>query len=76
MTAPRAFCWLTKYVPLKPASFLATVSISPTMQRVNTVSGIFKISMLTNTLTTVMAEFASCGMLWLIICRSVSTSLV
>ena len=46
------------------------------MQRVSTVSGIFKISMLTNTLTTVMAEFASCGMLWLIICRSVSTSLV
>ena len=40
------------------------------------VNGIFRITMLTKTLTTVNALLIICGMLWLIICRSVSISLV
>ena len=55
---------------------MVTSSIIPTMTRVSTVSGTLSTTMETSTLTTVIALFSSCGMLWLIIWRRVSISLV
>ena len=45
-------------------------------QECTIVRGTFKSSMLTNTLTMVMMLFKNCGILWLIIWRSVSISFV
>ena len=46
------------------------------MARVSRVRGMFRIIMDTSTLTTVMEQLSSWGMLWLIIWRRVSMSLV
>ena len=51
-------------------------SIRHTITSVNPVSGRLRASMEQNTLTIVTAEETSWGMLWLIIWRSVSMSLV
>lgn len=67
LASPRAFCCFTKKFPESPATFLVTVIIIATMMRVVIVSGIFRISILTKTLTIVMALFSTCGILWLII---------
>ncbi len=60
----------------QPASFRLAVSIMATISRVTKVSGTFRISILTRTLTMVITLESSCGKLWLIIWRRVSMSLV
>ena len=65
-----------KYLPLWALIFLEQNSITPTMHMVRMVMGISSMTMLTKTETMVMTLETSCGMLWLIICRRVSTSLV
>ena len=70
------FCCDTKYLPESPVAFFVTKSMMATMIRVVTVSGTLKMIMLTRTLTIVIALFKNCGMLWLIICLSVSMSFV
>ena len=51
-------------------------SITATISSVTSVNGISSTSIQANTLTTVMALLIICGMLWLIIWRRVSMSLV
>lgn len=65
-----------KYFPLCPAAFLVPNIIIATMIIVTTVSGIFKINILTNTLMIVNPLLMICGILWLTICRRVSISFV
>ena len=50
--------------------------MSDTIIKVVTVKGTLRIIMLTKTLTIVMTLLKHCGILWLIICLSVSISLV
>ena len=73
---PRLRCCATKYAPDLLVSFLVVNSIRHTITSVNPVSGRLRASMEQNTLTIVTAEETSWGMLWLIIWRSVSMSLV
>ena len=65
-----------KYLPLWALILREQKSITPTMHRVRMVMGISSEIMLTSTDTMVMTLDTSWGMLWLIIWRRVSTSLV
>ena len=73
---PRSRCWATKYRPEAPANFLVARSITATITRVRPVRGMLRTSMEAKTLTMVMEQLRSWGMLWLIIWRRVSMSLV
>ncbi len=75
-TAPMAFCCARKYRLLKEPIFFVATSIMPTISSVTSVSGISRTSIHTRTLTMVMALLIIWGMLWLIIWRRVSMSLV
>ena len=76
LTAPRFFCWRIKNLPLCDVIFFVTQSMMPIRNSASTVSGILSKIMLTKTLTIVITLLISCGILWLIIWRSVSTSFV
>ena len=65
-----------KYFPLLPAYDLVAKSMMPTIRSVAKVSGTLRINMLARILTTIITLDRSWGMLWLIIWRRVSMSLV
>ena len=73
---PRFFCWATKYRPDRPENFLVVKRTTATMARVRRVRGMLSTIIEIKTLTTVMVQLSSWGMLWLIIWRRVSMSLV
>ena len=69
-------CWETKYLLELPVRYLVTSSMTPTMTNVRQVRGTLSTSMEQRTLTMVMALLSSWGILWPIIWRRVSISLV
>ena len=65
-----------KFLPERLVTCIVVKSIRATISSVRNVSGIFRTSIMDKILTIVIALLNSCGILWLIICLSVSMSLV
>ena len=75
-TAPRSLCCATKYFPLSPDTFFVRIIITATITKATPVSGRLMETMLITIPTIIIMLLRNCGMLWLIICLKVSTSLV
>ena len=65
-----------KFFPERFVTCIVTNSISATIARVSRVSGMLSMSIMDKILTIVIALLKSWGILWLIICLSVSISFV
>ena len=76
LSLPMFFCWAIKFLPEYFDTCIVVNSMSATIASVRIVSGMLSTSIMDKILTIVITLLKSCGTLWLIICLSVSISLV